>query len=840
MDIVSSVKRTSDEDLDRYVAESIDRATEEGWLKVYYQPVVRTLTGEVCGMEALARWEDPKLGMIYPDRFVRVLEETRQIHKLDMFVVRKVCQDYHLWNKEGDVQVTISFNLSRLDFELCNVADEIEQAITENKVPRECLRIEITESALENGSAEMREAVENFWDRGLRVWMDDFGSGYSSLNILKDYRFDTLKIDMIFLRNFNAKSKEIIKCVVNMAKRIGIHTLAEGVENREQMEFLLSIGCEKVQGYFIGKPMPYDECRKHLRAYGFRLETKSKRQYYHDIGSVNVLSSNPFSTVRAYRDGSSMNDQEQAIAMVELEGDTIRYLYYSPTYGKMIEGAGFPDVKAVEKEFSRSGSTFGEKFLAMMRQSERTGELVSVDIHRGKNYFIAQTMYIASFPGGSGYLCRMLNMSGDKVSRKSENLNEYLSSIYSMFENIQLVDLVTETSETLYQSKATMTNYNRLPVRQELQIFAEQEIYVEDRPGYLRFVDLDTVEQRLLESETRFITFPARTRTESGNYIYELYVWMFAGMPSERKLLCCSRRVEQNAQALMATGSLPDTGAKRGRGGIDVKLLWKNLLLDFDKPFFWKDRDRRFLGVSGRFVDYFGFKSAADVVGKTDEEIGFFVEADRYRRDDEEVLHRGIETHDTPGEVLCKGDLRSIFTSKFPIYDNGEIVGMLGYFRDASENVMAPDPIRDSRTGLLNYAGICSCITRFQDSYLFWGQDFTVFYVNISSFKKFVDTMGEEYSTSLLVQFSQVLKDTAAEHGVVSRLEEDHFLVVMQMNQKEQAEAFLQELRKNVTSIHEVNGVPCTIYFNAGYAFYSETEDLMRQFEVAKSRGGEQ
>ena len=230
---MGNITKHSAEELKQYIIDHIYQAVEEGWIQAYYQPVARTITGEICGMEALARWIDPVYGLLAPYEFIGVLEEAMLIHKLDGCIIRRICEDYREAVREKEPVVTVSFNLSRLDFRLCDMHEVVERAIRENKVPRDALRVEITESMTENDEERMHDVIDRFWERGFRVWMDDFGSGYSSLNVLKDYHFDTLKIDMVFLRNFDARSREIVKSVVDMAKRIGVHTLAEGVETEE-------------------------------------------------------------------------------------------------------------------------------------------------------------------------------------------------------------------------------------------------------------------------------------------------------------------------------------------------------------------------------------------------------------------------------------------------------------------------------------------------------------------------------------------------------------------------------------------------------------------------------
>ena len=249
--------------LQQYILDTLDAALTHEYITVLYQPIVRLSTGKICGAEALARWNDPEAGIISPAKFIPTLEKYREIHRLDIYAMKRVCSDYMTRNKEGLPVVPVSVNLSRLDFELCNIINEIELAMTLSNIPRSMMNIEITESINDEDMTVLNLGIERFRALGYEVWMDDFGSGYSSLNVLKDYSFDTIKFDMKFLHGFDVnkseKAKYIISSNLEMARLMGMQALAEGVETPEQLEYLRSIGFDKAQGYYFGRPMKLDE-----------------------------------------------------------------------------------------------------------------------------------------------------------------------------------------------------------------------------------------------------------------------------------------------------------------------------------------------------------------------------------------------------------------------------------------------------------------------------------------------------------------------------------------------------------------------------------------------------
>ena len=243
-----------------YIINNIDNAVKNGWIVPFYQPVVWSDNGEMCGCEVLARWMDPVYGQLFPNEFIPVLEEYRLIHKLDRAIYEFAFRDLRAAMDAGKPVMPVSLNFSRLDFELMDAVTALDDLAAKYRISKELVHVEVTESALMDNYSKLNEAMERIKALGYALWLDDFGSGYSSLNVLKDYHFDVVKIDMRFLSNLenSEKSKTLIDCIIQMANRINMLTLTEGVETRAQAEFLHSVGCDRLQGYLFGRPMPLD------------------------------------------------------------------------------------------------------------------------------------------------------------------------------------------------------------------------------------------------------------------------------------------------------------------------------------------------------------------------------------------------------------------------------------------------------------------------------------------------------------------------------------------------------------------------------------------------------
>ena len=249
-----------------HVLDCVDQAIEQRWIRPYYQAVVNAQTGRVCHEEALARWIDPEYGFLSPGQFIPILEEAGLLHKVDMHIIDCVLQDFKTKRNAGVSIVPVSANISLRDLGKVDVAGEISRRVDSAGMHHGMLQIEFTESAVSDDPELFRAEMDALHKAGFEVWMDDFGSGYSSLNSLKDFDFDVIKLDMDFLRgDAGEKTWDVIAGVVDIAHKIGIRSLAEGVEDEHQATRLRELGCDMLQGYFYTKPLPLDEVIERLK-----------------------------------------------------------------------------------------------------------------------------------------------------------------------------------------------------------------------------------------------------------------------------------------------------------------------------------------------------------------------------------------------------------------------------------------------------------------------------------------------------------------------------------------------------------------------------------------------
>ena len=249
--------------LQRYVVSHIDGAIERGYLRVYYQPIVDISTGKIIELEALARWIDPIHGFLSPGDFIPPLEESKLIHKIDRFISEQVCKDQEIVKRRAGYTVPVSINLSRLDFMITNVVESLKDIVSQNHVETSSIHLEVTESALVKDSEELKKKLNELKVAGFDIWLDDFGSGYSSLNSLQEFNFDVVKVDMRFMRTLesNPQTKIIVKSIIEMTKNLKLKSLVEGVETEAQYNFIKEIGVDLAQGFLFSRPVPLDELK---------------------------------------------------------------------------------------------------------------------------------------------------------------------------------------------------------------------------------------------------------------------------------------------------------------------------------------------------------------------------------------------------------------------------------------------------------------------------------------------------------------------------------------------------------------------------------------------------
>ena len=308
------------------ITKDMYRAYRENEFTFYLQPKYNMHTNRIVGSEALVRWIHPDKGMISPGDFIPVFERNGFITKLDYLVWELVCQKIREWLDFGIDPMPVSVNVSRIDIQNHDIKDVITALVDSYELPHDLFEIEITESAYMNNPKALIKMVDDLKADGFTVLMDDFGSGYSSLNILKDLNVDILKLDMMFLQDTNNKGRgeSIVESIIRMTRWLDIKVIVEGVETEEQVNFLKTIGCDFVQGYYYAKPMEIEEFR-HLSEdeEAGRTQAFDRGDFEFDVDQI--FEPNP-------QMKAMFGDLLQPLAIFEYDGSNIEYVRVNKKY----------------------------------------------------------------------------------------------------------------------------------------------------------------------------------------------------------------------------------------------------------------------------------------------------------------------------------------------------------------------------------------------------------------------------------------------------------------------------------------------------------------------------
>ena len=424
-------KMLSKENNHQYIVDNIDRAISENWVKAFYQPIVRATNGLVCDEEALARWIDPKKGMLSPGDFIPILEETKLIYKVDLHIVDIVIKRLRDQLRMEFTPVPISVNLSRTDFEACDIVEEIEKRMEAAGVPRRFLTIEITESTMGMNLDYMKEQVERFRKLGFHVWMDDFGSGYSSLDLLSEIHFDLIKFDMIFMRRFDRdpRSKVLLTELMRMMQNLGIETVCEGVESEEQVEFLREIGCTKMQGYYFCKPIPIEEIEERYKngtQIGF--ENPDEEDYFRQVGAINMYDLSSIYTEDT--EGGQQYFDTLPMAIFQYDKQGIKIVRCNKSYRDFVE------------RFRDLGSYEGPELVNSIEMCREAGQRVFLD-EKTKDGSTIHAMLKKIVDNPVTHVAAYVAVVLKITSRDEQRLTyaELAQSLSSDYENLYYVDI---------------------------------------------------------------------------------------------------------------------------------------------------------------------------------------------------------------------------------------------------------------------------------------------------------------------------------------------------------------------------------------------------------------
>ncbi len=525
---------------EKYIVDNIDIAIEREYLQVYYQPVIRVVTNKICGVESLVRWNDPILGFLTPGEFIPILEQRHLIHKLDQYMLDRVCRDQNASRNLGETIVPASVNLSRVDFRLIDVYAMVSETVKKHKIDPATIHLEITESALDENENDLQEIIDHLRKDGFEVWMDDFGSQYSTLNTLQNYHFDLLKIDMNFFRNFetNENASTIIASITDMAKRLHMRVLAEGIETKEQLDFLQKIGCDKAQGYYFSKPCPLDVF------YGlpFEREPMEERQYFSAIGRVNFLSPNP---IEDYQDTDKIYNLIPT-AIVQYKDEHFTYLYTNEGFVDCLNSMGVDDSQRSEEVINDDSAKLKTRLAGVAKKCHMNRKMEGVDFVFHGFHINVRAREIAYNQGTQAFFVTMVNLSVMGNFRKIDQLETSLNFLYSIYDRVDMLNPQEDSIENIYlNAQYYRTSFEGKTLRDSIIDYGHTDIAVEDFQKFLEFYNIDTIEERFARQQKDYITKQLRTLTLKDGIRTQLYILIRINNGAQIRYLSCVRDITE-------------------------------------------------------------------------------------------------------------------------------------------------------------------------------------------------------------------------------------------------------------------------------------------------------
>ena len=493
----------------RYISENIDRAVNEGWIKVHIQPIVRTVNERVCDVEALARWIDPERGFMSPADFIPALEESGQIYKLDLFMLDQILGLMKEHKEKGLSIIPHSINLSRSDFDTCDIVEEIRSRVDAAGVGRDRITIELTESMIGSDFEFIKKQVDRFRSLGFPVWMDDFGSGYSSLDVLQSVKFDLLKFDMSFMRKLDEgeEGKIILTELMRMATSLGVDTVCEGVETEEQVRFLRDIGCAKLQGYYFSKPLPLEDVDE-LRNNGLIIKTEDPEEsgYYESVGKVNLFD---LGVVAGEGSDSLYNAFDTIpIAVLEVKDDKARYIRSNRSYRGFVKRYFGDEMFTGVIDFKDPDIEYGPVFPAVIKQCCENGARSFYEDKLPDGFVAHSFAYRVGANPVTGYTAVAVAVLSVTEPDESTTFADIARALAADYYNIYVIDLDTND----YIEYSSRVGGEELSIERHGKDFFESakrdtmtRIYKDDREDFLKLFTKENV-LRELDAQGVFTT----------------------------------------------------------------------------------------------------------------------------------------------------------------------------------------------------------------------------------------------------------------------------------------------------------------------------------------------
>ncbi len=836
-----------------HVLESLDTAIAKGWVRPYYQAIARSATNDICGEEALARWIDPQYGFLSPGEFIPVLEKAEISYKLDLHMVDCVLDDICTKQDMGIPVVPVSVNFSVNDLVQIDIAAEVSRRADERGIDHKLLVVELTESAASSNPELLKEQVRSLHEAGFDVWMDDFGSGYSSLNTLQEFDFDLIKLDMEFVHglegDYGERAQAVVSSVLYGMSRMGLDTLAEGVETNSQAQFLQNAGCNMLQGYLLCRPTSLEDILKST--------AKNPREHYEEfaywdsVGRANLVD---LCEVKSADIVGSASLAERPMGVVELRENEWRVLRANDSYRVFLRGMGiaFDDGKRMLAT-TFNADLLDPEFPEAAERSVASGawERIAGSLERGTGYqfyvrHIASSMYAKAFAVSSvpTLLGNALGGFGDVPVAYSvcravfDDARERIVDVAYAYANQMYLDAVGAKERELVGHSILERIENVQKAKERWYPYCRRAILLGETVH-------DVVYSPEIDHWLSFSIAPCS--------VEDYYVFAFTMADAEQ------REREKLTVSLDTADLIIDIAdAFSGEASYDVamsQLLAALSRIAHAKRVSLIEREPNALGVAFEWCDEDVEPLIGVMQGLKDVEFdvwdrltasGPLIVPDVYNS---EGIDRGVLDMLAARGITCmmvvpvKSDnvsLGYLVIDNYELDDDLDVIRLMESVASFVATRMVNHRLvgelrrnsqRDALTGILNRRGIDLAISKQMADRP--GERFVLALMDIDDFKAVNDVHGHDVGDEALRSLAQAILESFPSDAIVGRNGGDEFLVMLYGYGMDEAGRMIGDLLARNLSC-TLNGKCCHLSMSAGYASYpDQANDLMGVYRKA-------
>ncbi len=544
---------------EKYILDHFDEALEKEWIKDYYQVIVRSWSGKISDVEVFCRWIDPECGVIMPNEFIPILEKANLIHRLDLYMLRKVCKHMRKFMEQNEKVIPLCLNLSIRDFGLCDMPSEIEAIRKEYGVTVDYLHFEIEGPRADKYQDDIVSSFRVLKDMGYQLWIDHFVANETVIFLLKEYGIHAVKINMKYFCDAiaNYRSRVMLRAIIYMMKELGVTTIATFVENEGEYQFLRELGCEKVQGYYFEKPIPVEEV---IRMYATNevgtIEDMTSEEYNEKVSRINLMNKHEV--------GES---EDLPTAIVEWSNQTFRYLYTNKKFRETLYAIGISSLEASEKLVETGDDDLRDRMKRLFEKAREEAKPVLVDTdYRGQRVSF-RIRFVAEDPrtGAQSFVIMKTNQVEFSRIWKNKKLQDSLESLCSLYNRIDLISPDGEYIDNIYRRSTSVFGRKRVVEEQQtLDAYIATMIMVEDQVRFKDFFDIRHLQESMEDREKKYATAYFRALREDGSYSWQFFTAIPYEVDGQNTFLACSTEVNPAVSEYASKYALGDYDVEHG------------------------------------------------------------------------------------------------------------------------------------------------------------------------------------------------------------------------------------------------------------------------------------